>query len=460
MEFRLDSGAICQSVETSDGYLRLYGRLAQANAPMRYATADGGERHEYIDAADLFSPESLKTFETLPVTNEHPAQRRVDSANYRELGRGTTIPSFVKEVTPIGTFLGQMMTIYDRELVEQIKRGDRVGLSPSYFASATQQSDGLFRQTARRGNHVAVVERPRGGPNVSVRLEGIKTDSEEEDLILVQDSIAAFYERPVEAWIGDYLRSDSYQSGLIERTPITLRSATPAPKPDPEVEEAPMTKTLVPEAPTPHIHSDACSQCAKYDAENADLREQVEALKAQVEALMEIASEIEESLETDSEEPEEPIALSFTSIEEFAETVAQAATDFNQFAADVQLAGVDLVETLGGFIPAMQAFITGEIDLMGAVLDSLDSDGSHADSFEGLSEEETIAATRAAYRHTMALLRSQAAAAAEASANRSDSFSEQLTALTSTQGAPSTKHLSRNGSLSLGGAFLANNLVN
>lgn len=184
--FRIDSGRIGLSEETSDGFLRLYMRLAVADRPMVYRGANGQIRHEAISAEQLFRKDSADTFKMLPLTLRHPEEQIVTPDNARRLGRGSTGHTILREQTPNGDFLGITSTLFDREAINAVKAGWQI--SPGYrVGDLVQRADGVFLQQGRVGNHVAVVEKARGGQDIIPVLGGINTDSSDGDDLWVVD---------------------------------------------------------------------------------------------------------------------------------------------------------------------------------------------------------------------------------------------------------------------------------
>jgi hypothetical protein len=223
-EYRFDSGAIAKYMVTPNGSLRFYGRIARADHPLHYRNVDGSKRVEIITESDLFNADSLETFETLPVTSEHPPIGRLDATTATRYMRGMTSPQIVKEVTKLGTFLGQMVTVVDKDLIDDIVEGRKTGLSPGYGVSVRpMRQDGVIEQFNRIGNHTAVVANPRGGEHVSVQLQGLRTDAADDvSRFWMQEIDPDEYRIDVGDWLIPVLKGEQDMPRIIGQSAIDL----------------------------------------------------------------------------------------------------------------------------------------------------------------------------------------------------------------------------------------------
>lgn len=394
MDFRVDSGRICQSHRTEEGYLRLYGRIAKADHPMIYRSAIGGTRTETIPAAALFNADSLETFQALPVTMEHPACRYVDSANFAQFGKGSTHPSFVREVTPFGTFLGQVMTIYDKDLADRVEGGELAGLSPGYKTDTKQIGESAFEQFNRRGNHTAVVASPRGGVEVGVQLAGLRSDAEDAE-IWICDSEDVFPGETAD-WVTELLKSGRIDGGLLEKTTVNLdridgrkkkgKKLCTACSEQCDCDECKkkregravmadgLTLDSVQEAVDNAIA--VAEEQRRVDAAWDELKTRVEQLEGEIEEKDRLLAEAADLLEgfsndAEDEDDEDSEEIVFDSIEDFANTVYEAAKAFMEMRSDSALLGVDLVSVCGGEREAMKAFLTGAQDMKAEIIQRL-----------------------------------------------------------------------------------------
>ena len=117
--------------------------------------------------AEVFSPETIASFEGMPVTNDHPADgvdidniRRLQAGHAHNIRRGTGDES---------DLLLADLIITDPRLIEAILAGKRE-ISCGYTYEL-QEENGQYLQRKIRGNHIAVVDAGRAGPRVSIKDE-------------------------------------------------------------------------------------------------------------------------------------------------------------------------------------------------------------------------------------------------------------------------------------------------
>ena len=114
---------------------------------------------------EVFSPETLASFEGMPVTNDHPRDgvdleniRRLQAGHAHNIRRGTGEES---------DLLLADLIITDPVLIDAILRGKRE-ISCGYTYTLSEE-DGRFVQRKIRGNHIAVVDAGRAGSRVSIK---------------------------------------------------------------------------------------------------------------------------------------------------------------------------------------------------------------------------------------------------------------------------------------------------
>lgn len=150
---------------TPEGFLRLKGRIARTGNQL-YFDGDGNEWIEHRPAAEVFEPKSMQTFEMAIVTEDHPPEM-VTVENVDKYKKGILGSQIVRD----GIYLVADILITDKKLIQSIMDGLKVELSCGYFATILDES-GVDEngqaydkvQTDIEGNHVAVVEEGRAGP--------------------------------------------------------------------------------------------------------------------------------------------------------------------------------------------------------------------------------------------------------------------------------------------------------
>ena len=119
---------------------------------------------------DVFSDETLASFENKPITVEHP-NRDVTAENHNELSVG-----FVRDVrraTRDGqdVMIGNLV-ITDADTIEEIENGEHCELSCGYDCDIEDEANPVQRNI--RGNHVALCEHGRAG--IARIVDSVKTD--------------------------------------------------------------------------------------------------------------------------------------------------------------------------------------------------------------------------------------------------------------------------------------------
>jgi hypothetical protein len=112
---------------------------------------------------------TMASFEGLTVVDEHPNGSLVHVDNDRELNCGHIEkvrqgPDHDGEVTIIGD-----LHIKNPELIEKIKNKEARDVSCGYLTRLARTKDGSLEMHDIVGNHVAVVEKGRAGPRISIR---------------------------------------------------------------------------------------------------------------------------------------------------------------------------------------------------------------------------------------------------------------------------------------------------
>ena len=170
--FRYDVSTIRGYDVTDEGYLKVRARIARTGI-QSYKDANGGIRLEYRPESEVASNEALDSFREKCVTKEHPPVL-LDASNTKDYAIGFTSA----DVSYSDGFIESTVTVTDKETIDEIMRGqirevscgykvdyiDEPGITPD-----GQHYDGYQKNI--RGNHVAIVKRARGGPQVRLMLD-------------------------------------------------------------------------------------------------------------------------------------------------------------------------------------------------------------------------------------------------------------------------------------------------
>ncbi len=114
---------------------------------------------------EVFAPETMASFEGMPVTNDHPPDG-VDIENIRRLQMGHAHNVRRGSGEESDLLLADLI-ITDERLVDAILAGKRE-ISCGYTYELAEEN-GQYIQRKIRGNHIAVVDAGRAGPRVSIK---------------------------------------------------------------------------------------------------------------------------------------------------------------------------------------------------------------------------------------------------------------------------------------------------
>lgn len=145
-----------------NGYLVTTAKLARIGA-MQYLGEEIGKESGkvydvHVDPDDLFNDATIKSFENMPVTIEHPTEMYVDANNWQELAVGH-ISNIRKDET--GEFLIGDVVVNSPKAIKIIQDG-KIEVSCGYDADLID-ADGKIKKANIKGNHLAIVNEGRCG---------------------------------------------------------------------------------------------------------------------------------------------------------------------------------------------------------------------------------------------------------------------------------------------------------
>ena len=120
----------------------------------------------YRPEEEVFSPETVASFEGMPVTNDHPPDG-VDVSNIRALQKGHA-HNVRRGTGDESDLLLADLIITDPGLIDLILEEGKREISCGYTYELCEEN-GQYIQRKIRGNHVAVVDAGRAGPRVSIK---------------------------------------------------------------------------------------------------------------------------------------------------------------------------------------------------------------------------------------------------------------------------------------------------
>jgi hypothetical protein len=166
----VDSFPFTGRTMTDEGYMVVQGNLARTGVQEYYRYQLGldgnplGIVRVYRSEEEVFSADSMSSFENKPITVNHPKEGLVTADNWTKLSKGE-----VRNITRDGIYMRGILTIKAKDAIAEIENG-KVQLSNGYLCEFHmvpgvtpdgEAYDGIQRNI--RGNHVAIVDAARCG---------------------------------------------------------------------------------------------------------------------------------------------------------------------------------------------------------------------------------------------------------------------------------------------------------
>ena len=169
---RFDAGQLAPAEHLENGWLRAEGRSAKCGI-LEYENPDGSKRRELVVPEEMFAAASMASARMVPVTNDHPSAL-LDGAT----AKIAQVGSVGENLRPDGDYLVAPLMVTDGATVKAITDG-KAELSWGYDCEMAPPDPALVdkwgehdgRQTKRRYNHLAVVEKARAGDGARIRLD-------------------------------------------------------------------------------------------------------------------------------------------------------------------------------------------------------------------------------------------------------------------------------------------------
>lgn len=178
--FRYDRGGTLRPPTTTpQGFLRVDGHAARVGI-YEYRRADGGVQRELRPREEVMHPDSLASYDAASVTLGHPAEEEVTAENVRKHEVGTVSGAAREDGDAVAT----SQVVKDAKAIKQIRAGKQElspgykieidptpGFAPEYATpgNPTGRYDAVQRKI--RVNHLAIVDRARGGIGMRLRLD-------------------------------------------------------------------------------------------------------------------------------------------------------------------------------------------------------------------------------------------------------------------------------------------------
>ena len=181
MKFLIKEKLSPHKYKTPEGYLICQDAILARTGKQTYrknelfADAEDDASEVEVDRPydEVFSAETLASFENKPVTVEHPDED-VNSENYKSYSVG-----FARDIRQAKTENGEdviigNLVIQDADTIEEILNGEHCELSCGYDCDI-QDDDKGYKQTHIRGNHIALCEKGRAG--IAKIIDSVKDEA-------------------------------------------------------------------------------------------------------------------------------------------------------------------------------------------------------------------------------------------------------------------------------------------
>lgn len=208
MPFRTDRGTLKAPRRLDDGRLIVDGVLTRTGV-FSYRNDDGSERLEYRPPGEVFNTDSMASFALVPVTDDHPTGM-VTSESAKAVAVGTVGESVRQD----NDLMIAPLAINDAGTIAKVDSG-KTQLSCGYtcdleFAPGISPEGKRFDAIQRniRGNHVALVEVGRAGPEARIRMDDAAHQTQPRDQSMEPKLIETLEKLAVEKARADKAEAD------------------------------------------------------------------------------------------------------------------------------------------------------------------------------------------------------------------------------------------------------------
>lgn len=170
---RFDVGEIRGTTEfTDEGYLKADAVVTRYGV-FDYQNPDGTLRREYRPKEEVINDASLETMKMIPITNNHPEERLVNSENAKKLSVGYT----GETISYDDCYVMARLIITDQETIDDIVKRGKKELSLGYTVDLIDEKGDFegerydFKQSNIKYNHLSIVNSARAGSQARLNLD-------------------------------------------------------------------------------------------------------------------------------------------------------------------------------------------------------------------------------------------------------------------------------------------------
>lgn len=281
---------------TPQGYLKTKASITKG-AVLEYLGKDIGltgsdavkrvEVHRSIE--ELAKPETLRSFEGMPLTITHPDDKEVKADDWKEKSVG-----HIQNVRREGNYIVCDAYVKDKNAIELLKENKKIReLSVGYEPADIQERGGKFYHVNIRANHVAIVAEGRAGSDCRLQdSKGVKTMG-------IKGLLAFLKGKKLNDEGGAELTAEEIQE-LIASLELALAESEDEEAKEDLRNQIEALKKQLEEAKAPiNDEEPATEDVGALKAEIAELKAENEGLKAENETLKTELEALKNSLETD-----------------------------------------------------------------------------------------------------------------------------------------------------------------
>jgi hypothetical protein len=280
LPLRFDIGALQTPERMSNGWLKVGGYLTRVGV-FAYLQRDGTVIRELRKPDEVFKADSLQSFAMVPATNDHPPEL-LTAANTKQYAVGNVGENVRRD----GDFMRATLLFTDAQAIRDLEAG-KSELSCGYtcdldFTAGTWNGEAYDAvQRNIRGNHVAIVEKGRAGPDVRVKM-----DAADATMISKGDATMKIKIGDQEYDVADAVGEKMIKDGVaksVSAAKDTTGGAADVPKGDTRKDPPVVIVNASNNDELSKLRAERDAAVAKLDAQNSEAAKKEAAAKAEAE---------------------------------------------------------------------------------------------------------------------------------------------------------------------------------
>ena len=291
-----------------EGYLFCLNVPIARSGTQEYARDEIGQDGDelvkiYRPEEEVFSTETMSSFEGMPVTNDHPdTEEGVNIKNVQDLSKGHC-QNVRRGTGNDKDLLIADLVIQDERTINDIMDGKRE-ISCGYTYELCEE-DGKYYQRQIRGNHIAIVDRGRAGHRVCIKDSALNNERSKSNMSKTKKNHVGILSRMLAALVATDAEPEVLEEAVDAIEDITEGAAAPA---EPAAPAAPAEEAKDEENPMEariKALEDGLAELRKAKDEEEQPEEEEDPLKKLEDDLDQMEKQAEEEPVTPDEDPDE-----------------------------------------------------------------------------------------------------------------------------------------------------------